>query len=44
MKGVLNIFYLLIKGIRLVDGDDEPTMELLDKAMERKKNGYSRKL
>ena len=37
MKGVLNVFDPLIKVLRLVDGDDKPTMGFLHEAMERSK-------
>ena len=37
VKGVLNVFDPLIKVLRLVDGDDKPTMGFLHEAMERSK-------
>ena len=37
MKGVLNVFDPLIKVLRLVDGDDKPTMSFLHEAMEKSK-------
>ena len=37
VKDVLNVFDPLIKVLRLVDGDDKPTMGFLHEAMERSK-------